>query len=140
MTTYVDAAGAVKEWINSLSATLVGAGHPMQLGASLKMLTGAQNTPYGYVLEISTGLWGGHENPSMSARISVQVFGPTKQAASDAAVAYAQELMPLLQGQRAYLPEHGVWLAGADNIDGPTWFPGANEEPRYVVDCDYLFT
>lgn len=138
MTTYVDAVGAVREWINGQTATLVGAGHPLQLGASLNLREGGGVTVYGYLLEITGFLWAGHETPSMGARLSLQIYGPTKQAASDGAVAYADALMPLLQGQRVFLTAAGVWLVGAADIEGPQWLPAGND-PRYVVDASYLF-
>lgn len=137
MSTYVDAGGAIKEWVNSLSE-LVGSGHPMPLGASLTQRSGAASVAYAYLVELPATVWGGTEHPSMLARVSAQVYGPTKEAASDAAVAYAEAVMTLMQGRRVTLPTSGVTLAGADNIDGPQWFPDG-EEPRYIVDADFLF-
>jgi hypothetical protein len=136
MSTFVDAGGAVKEWVNSLR-DLVGAGNPLPLGASLKQREGAASVAYAYLVELPAGLWGGAEHPSMSARVQAQVYGPTKEAASTAAVAYAEAVMTLMQGVRAVLPSSGVVLAGADNIDGPQWFPDG-DEPRYIVDADFL--
>jgi hypothetical protein len=138
VSTYVDAGGAVKEWINSLTARLVGAGNPLPLGASLNQREGAASVPYAFLVELPAGLWGGAEHPSMQARISAQVYGPTKKSASDAAMAYAEELMTLVQGARVTLPESGATLAGADNVEGPQWFPDG-EEPRYIVEADFLF-
>lgn len=137
MSTYVDAGGAVKEWINSL-ATLVGPGNPLPLGASLKQREGAASSAYAFLLELPASLWGGEEHPSMRARVSAQLYGPTRQSASDAAMAYAEALMTLMQGARVTLAESGVTLAGADAVDGPQWFPDG-EEPRYIVDADFLF-
>lgn len=137
MSTYLDAGGAAKEWINSLTTTLVGPGNPMPLGASLKHRDGALPSAYGYVVELPASLWGGAEHPSMSARIELQIYGPTKESASDAARAYCEELVRLVTGQRVTLPS-GITIVGADNVEGPQWFPD-NDEPRYIVDADLLF-
>lgn len=137
MTTYLDGAGAVRDWVNSLTATLVGEGRPLQLGASLKLRDGAATVPYGFLLELPGGLWGGAEHPSMSANLSMQCYGPTKQSACDAAVAYAEALVPLLNGQRVELAS-GATIVGVADITGPTWEPDGND-PRYIVDATYLF-
>lgn len=137
MSTYLDAAGAVRDWINSLTTNLVGEGNPLALGASLKQHSGAATVCYGFLLELSSGQWGGSEHPSMSALMSLQVYGPTRQAACDAAVAYAEALEPLHQGFRASTPG-GTAIAGVSGIDGPSWQPDG-DSPRYVVDATFLF-
>jgi hypothetical protein len=134
--TYLDAAGAVRDWVNA-QAALVGVGNPLQLGASLKQREGAASACYGLIVELPAYLWGGAEQPSHGQRISMQIYGPTKEAAALAAVAYGNALMPLLQGVRSVTPQ-GVLIVGVDNVDGPTWIPDG-DEPRYVVDCDFLF-
>jgi hypothetical protein len=73
----------------------------------------------------------------MRAVISAQVYGPTRQSASDAAVAYCEALEPLHQGFRANTPS-GVEIVGVESIDGPSWQPDG-EDPRYVVDATFLF-
>jgi hypothetical protein len=136
VTTYVDAGGAVKEWVNSY-AGIAGQSRALPLGASLKQREGAANSAYAFLVELTASTWGGHEQPSMQARIQAQIYGPTKEAASTAAVAYAEAVMTLVQGVRFYLPVSSVTLVGADNIDGPQWFPDV-DEPRYIVDADFL--
>jgi hypothetical protein len=137
VTTYVDAGGAVKEWVNTYPG-LAGAGAPIPMGASLKQRDGAASVPYVYLLELPASLWAGAETPSMRARVSAQVYGPTKESASDAAKAYAEALLTLVLGTRTILPGVGATLVGADNVDGPQWFPDG-EEPRYIIDADFLF-
>jgi hypothetical protein len=137
MSTYLDAGGAVKQWVNGLTATLVGAGNPLQLGVSLKQRDGAATVPYGYLVEMPAQLWGGAEHPSMAASIQLQVYGPTKESASDAALAYCEALIPLVTGARVNLPS-GVSILAVDNVQGPQWFPDG-DEPRYIVDCDFYF-
>lgn len=138
MTTYLDAAGAVRDWVNSLTGSLVGQGNPLPLGASLKQREGAASVAYGFLFELpGTGQWGGAEHPSMSALLSMQIYGPTRQAASEAAVAYCEALEPLHQGFRAYSPS-GVEIVGVASIDGPSWQPDG-DEPRYIVDAMFLF-
>jgi hypothetical protein len=138
VTTSVDGGGAVRAWVNSLTSTLVGEGHPLQLGAALKIREGAATVPYGFLVELTGYLWGGHESPDFAQRISMQVYGPTRESAADGARAYHEELIPLLLGTRAVLPGLGISIVGVDNIDGPQWFPDG-DEPRYVVDADFLF-
>ena len=137
MSTYLDAAGAVKEWINSVTG-LAGAGGALGIGAVLKNREGAATVPYVFLVELPASLWGGAEHPSMRARLSHQIYGPTRESAAAGATALAEALTILSQGSRVTLPTAGVTLAGADTVDGPQWFPDG-EEPRYVLDADYLF-
>lgn len=141
MSTYVDAAATVYAWVNGLTGTLVGAGRPLQLGASYKVHSGVATVAYGVIVELPGFLWGGAEHPSMGARVSMQIYGPTKEAASVAATAYAEALLPLLQGVRATVTLASgqvVTIAGVGSVDGPQWIPDG-DEPRYVVDADFLF-
>lgn len=138
MSTFLDAAAAVSEWANGLTATLTGAGRPMPLGLVMKRQSGAADTPYGLIVELPSAVWGGAENGSMRASISVQIYGPTKKSACDAAVAYAEEVETLTHGARIVLPSTGATIVGADGIDGPQWLPDG-DEPRYVVDADFYF-
>jgi hypothetical protein len=141
VTTYVDAVAAVHEWVNAQTTTLVGVGNPLQLGATYKVRDGAALATYAVPFELPASLWGGHENPSMAAPVSMQIYGPTKESAAQAAKAYAEALMPLLQGVRATVTlstGEVVTIAGVDGISGPQWVPDGNE-PRYVVEAGFLF-
>lgn len=137
MATYVDGGGAVRDWINGLTGTLVGAGKPLWLGAVLKYRGGGADKCYGLVVELPGYLWAGAEAPSFGQRISLQVFGPTKEAAALAALAYGDALIPLVTGVPVMLTS-GVTILAADNVDGPTWVPDG-DEPRYVIDADFAF-
>lgn len=128
--TYVDAAGAVRAWINSRTATLVGAGHPLQKGAVLKHLDGALSACYAYLEEGLSFPDGAAENPDMFASIGAQVYGGTREAATAAAVALAEELVTELAGRQASVP--GATLFVADNITGPSWAPDG-DVPRLLV-------
>lgn len=136
--TYVDGAAAVHAWVNSQTATLVGPGRPLWLGASFKRHTGAPDKCYGLIVELSAFPWAGHENPDMGQRISMQVYGPTKEAASIAAVAYANAVLALMTGPGVALAS-GVILRTADEIQGPQWLPDG-DEPRYIVDADFYLS
>lgn len=137
MATYVDGGGAVRDWINTQTATLVGAGRPLWLGATLKYRGGAADRCYGLIVELPGFLWAGSETPSFGQRISLQVFGPTKEATWIAAGAYGDALIPLLTGHPVNLAS-GVTILAVDNIDGPSWVPNG-EDPRYVIDADFQF-
>lgn len=139
MTTFIDGLAAVKLWVNSQTATLVGPGNPLPLGAVLKQggVQGAADSTYGFIFELPASTWGGAENASMRSRISMQIYGPTKESACDGAIAYADAVQSLINGARVTL-SGGVTLLGADDLVGPSWLPDG-DEPRYVVDADYLF-
>jgi hypothetical protein len=74
----------------------------------------------------------------MTGRISLQIYGPTRKSAVDGATAYCEELMALLAGQRVVLGSGATIVGVGDTIDGPTWLPDG-DEPRYIVDADFLF-
>lgn len=136
MSTYLDAAAALKEWVNDVSG-LAGTGGPLPLGASLNRRDGGANVAYGYVVELPSSTWAGAENPSMLGRLSLQIYGPTREAASVGATAYCEALLSLQLGNRVTLPS-GITIVGCDSIDGPSWLPDG-DEPRYVVDAELLF-
>lgn len=143
MTTYVDGAGVIEAWVNSLTSTLVGEGRPLQLGVSFRRHEGAARVPYGYLIDLTGTTWGGAENPDFSCRLSLQVYGPTRASASGGAVAYAEALVPLTLCVPVLVPSAGpagqsVKIAWSANIDGPQWLPDI-DEPRYVVDADFGF-
>lgn len=127
--TYVDAVGAVKAWINSRTATLVGAGKPLQKGAHTKHIRGALSACYAY-LEEGVSAQVGAENPDMLAAVSAQVYGGTREAATTAAVALAEELTAELAGRRASVP--GAELLVGDDVTGPLWAPDG-DMPRLLV-------
>src|SRR3954464_1686743 len=97
---YVDAVGAMKEWINSRTTTLVGVGHPLQMGAHLKHLTGAASASYAYLTLLpGTYLPIGAESPVVISRLSAQIYGPSLEAVTFASVALADEVCEQLKGQ-----------------------------------------
>jgi hypothetical protein len=133
-TTYVDAEGLVADWVNR-SANLVGDGRPLAKGAHLAArLTGALSACYALLDQVGGGTAGGAENPDQRARISVQIYGPTKAAAAAAAAAYADQLAGFT---RPWTNANGTILSVDDtSIAGPTWVPDV-DEPRYLVDADF---
>lgn len=133
-TTFADAEAAMKAWVNAQTATLVGAGNPLPKGAVLERLRGAADVCY-VLLGIAGGGTGmGAESPDMRARISGQIYGPSKGKAGAAAAAYADALLWGLNG-RPYLVPGVATILVVDDIQGPLWIPDAGE-PRYLVDCD----
>lgn len=135
--TYVDAVGAVMEWVNSRTATLVGVGNPLQKGAYAKQLTGAADACYAYLSALPASQTGGAENPDMLARISAQVYGPSVLAVANAAAALADELGSGLEGRWADVT--GARLYVGDDISGPSDQPDF-DLPRQVVDFSVVVT
>jgi hypothetical protein len=133
--TYTDAVGAVKAWIDSRTATLTGVGNPLQKGAATKVLT----TPacFAYLEETTAFQGGGAESPDTYAGIGAQVYGPTRESATLAATALAEELTAfMLAGRPATVTLNDGSLAQlltADDITGPSWFPDENDTPRLLV-------
>lgn len=133
--TYADALGAMRAWINSRTATLVGLGNPLQLGAHLKYLEGGQPATYAFLEEqLSARAEDSPENPDMLALLSAQVYGGTREAATAGAVALAEELSTQLQGgpQTVTTGAGDVLVMYADDIQGPSWFPDGNL-PRMLL-------
>jgi hypothetical protein len=129
--TYVDALGAMRAWINSRTATLVGEGMPLQGGAHLKYLQGSTPITYAYLEELtSVRSADSPESPDMMAMLSAQVFGGTREAATTAAVALAEEISTQLCGCQAAVP--GAVIFVSDDITGPSWFPDGGL-PRLLV-------
>lgn len=134
--TFADAEGAVFQWVNTLTTTLVGPGNPLPKGATLDQLRGAAPDCYAWISQVGGGTWFGAENPDQRARISAQVYGPTKQSALLAAAAYAEALVGL-NGRPVAVTGARILLVDSDTISGPLWLPDT-DLPRYVVDADFF--
>lgn len=136
--TYVDAEGVVKNWVNAQTFDLVGEGHPLPKGALLNRLQGAAPAAYVALSLVGGTPDMGAEDPDHRARISGSVYGRTKEAASTAAVAYANKVAGLALTGSPLVTVQGalVRLLTADSIVGPLWLPDL-DEPRYVVDADF---
>jgi hypothetical protein len=131
--TYVDAMGAMRAWMNSRTDTLVGPDKPLWLGAHLKVLGAGEPKAYAYLEEnFSTRSLDSGENPDMLASLSAQVYGNTREAATIAAVALAEELSTELEGRETPVPDAGAILYAVDDITGPSWTPDG-DRPRLVV-------
>ncbi len=127
--TYADAAGAMRAWINGRTE-LVGLSKPLASGAHLKRLDSPAQQTYAFLEETLT-FASTEENPDMVATLSAQVYGGTREAASTAALALAEELTTGLCGC-AVTTVPGVLLWVADDVQGPTWSPD-REVPRYLL-------
>jgi hypothetical protein len=127
--TYADAVGAVRAWING-RASLVGLGNPLQKGAHFKRLDGAANATYVLLSEAATYRSTGAESPDMMAVIDAQVYGGTREEATTAAVALAEELSTGLSAVPMAVP--GAVLQVADDFTGPLWAPD-NDLPRLTL-------
>lgn len=130
MSTYVDAVGALRAWINAQTAALVGAGNPLQKGAHLHHLVGARPAVYTLLEELpSRRSDDSPEDPDMIAVVSFQVYGDTREAATDGATALAEALAGLT-GMPAAAP--GAILWATDDLQGPYWSPDG-DTPRLIL-------
>jgi hypothetical protein len=134
---FVDAEGAIADWINRQTDDLVGVGHPLTKGAMLIRQRGAASVCYALITIVGGGTTGGAENPDQVARISAQIFGPSKEDAAAAAVAYANTVIARLNGSPYVLPTAVILGADPDSLSGPLWAPDF-DEPRYLVDIDFV--
>lgn len=132
MATFVDAEAALRDWVNA-QGTLVGQGNPLPKGAHLHELRGAANTCYALLSVVTGGVALGAEDPDHRARVSASIYGPTKEAATAAAVAYANALTGLT-GPVA-MTGASCLLIDSDSITGPLWSPD-RVGPRLLVDAD----
>lgn len=137
---FVDAEGIVRDWVNSLTGTLVGPGKPLELGAWLNH----PRSPYrGAYLYLTAGRADDDFMTGAASRNPVygQVYGVTRKQAADAAVAYANTLRQLYianQSMPTVLAPRAV-CAGVDFISGPLYSPDRDEE-RFLVDATFFLT
>lgn len=131
--TFVDAVGVMASWINSRTGALTGPGNPLWLGAHLKRLGGGEPATYAFLEEqLSTVTPDSPENPDMAATLTAQVYGGSREAATIAAVALAEEWSTQLEGREVLVADKGAIMYAADNIQGPTWLPDG-VTPRLLV-------
>lgn len=134
--TFVDAERAIADWVNSLTGSLVGLGQPLAKGAHLNAMRGAASSCYALLTLLPASVALGVENPDMRARVSASIYGPTKEAATAAALAYADALLTL-DGRRQPMGDAADCLVvDPDSISGPLWTPD-QAGPRLVVDADF---
>lgn len=142
-TSYVDAVGALREWLNGRTTTLVGPGNPLQKGVHLRHLTGAGSACYGFMTLLpGTYLPLGAESPVIISRISIQVYGPSLEAVTAGSVALADELCEGLKGapQTVTLPNGThVKIHVTDDLTGPSDFPD-NDYPRHIIDFNVVMS
>lgn len=132
---FLDIEGAHREWINSMTTTLIGRGHPLALGAHLRRLRSPAAGCYALISTAGGGDEWTAESTTGWARISASIYSATsKQNAAYAAAAYANvlRLIPIL---RPVLADLHVQLVAVDNITGPLYAPDGDEQ-RYLVDAE----
>lgn len=130
---FTDAEAALRDWVNA-QPTLVGEGKPLAKGAHLHELRGAATVCYALLSVVGSGTALGAEDPDHRARVSASVYGPTKEAATAAAVAYANALLSL-DGSPVAMTGATCLVVDPGSISGPLWAPdGAG--PRLIVDAD----
>lgn len=136
---FVDVEAVLRAWLNSRSA-LVGPGNPLPLGCHLNRLRSPDRGAYA-LLERLGGFDDPGEAPIDHARVSIQVYASTKQAAAVAATAVANELRTYLDGTPRAVTVDGAtrYLRGVESITGPSNYPDGDED-RYVVDALILVT
>lgn len=125
------------DWLNSLTATLVGETRPVTLGFYLDHIRSPYRGCYGLISRVAGNDGYGAEVPADMARISVSVFSLTKKSANVGAVAYANILRTVSTVQPVV---SGVRIRLADNLSGPLWVPNLfKNQPQYLVDADLYF-
>jgi hypothetical protein len=150
--TVVDAEGALRAWINSLTTTLVGDGKPLALGLWLgdgpretTRLRSPYRGAYGVLARVGGGPRMTDESPWDWPRISTSVYGVTRLQAHTAAIAYANTLATLDGAPVAvtWTPpdalERVATLLVCQDITGPLWAPDG-DEARYLVDAVIVAT
>ncbi|MFD6565391.1 hypothetical protein [Micromonospora profundi] len=137
MGAFVDAERAAADWINSLTGSLVGVGNPLAKGAFLHEMRGAASACYALLSVIGGSPTISPENPDHRARISASIYGTTKEAATTAALAYANALLTL-DGRPQPMTGAVCLVVDPDSISGPLWSPDRGG-PRLIVDADFYF-
>lgn len=148
----IDAEGALRAWINSLTTTLVGTGKPLALGMWLgdgpretSRPRGPYRGAYGVLARVGGGPRMTDESPWDWPRISASIYGVTRLQAHTAAVAYANTLAGLdgAPVAVAWTPSDQVGrvatLLVCQDLTGPLWAPDG-DEPRYLVDAVIVAT
>lgn len=133
----LDVESIVKDWINTTD--IVGPSRPLNAGAHLKRIR--HQGCYAYVIAVGTPIDLVQETPIGKARISVTVYGMTKEVAAKGAIAYGSLLERIALGHSVKMGDH-VCLT-VDNIIGPTPVDDqltTREEHRYLVDADFWIT
>jgi hypothetical protein len=135
-TTFVDAVGAARTWINSRTTRLVGVGNPLSKGAYLRDHEGTPDRCYAVLTLLpSTTAAGAAEGGQMFARIEAQIYGPTIDAITKASIGLADEIVTYLAGQWTTVGSGAssvqIWVG--DDVTGPYDLPDGNL-PRHIVD------
>lgn len=134
MSTYVDAVGVIAAWINDQTTGLVGAGNPLQKGATFKHLGGAASAVYALLEELPARQSdSGAEDPDMLAVVSFQVYGASREAATKGAVALAEAITGL-RGMPAVVGTAKIWAS--DDVQGPYWAPDGDAS-RLIVQATF---
>lgn len=129
-TTFVDVEGAVRNWVNRQTLTLVGPGLPLPLGAHLKRLRSPFRGSYALLSRVGGGPDPASDVNVDGARVSAAVYGVTRRAAAQAAAAYGNLLTSVL----APVQVDGGTLYAVTDVTGPLYLLDVDEE-RYVVDA-----
>lgn len=148
----VDAEGALTAYVNSLTTTLVGAGHPLTLGAWLgdgprqtERPRGKYAGAYAVLSRVGGGPNATDQMPWDYPRVSASIYGLTRLQAATAAIAYANTLLALdgTPVTVTWTPQdqavRQAVLLVVDQVTGPTEIRGGSE-PQYLVDAVIVCT
>jgi hypothetical protein len=137
----VPAEQAVRAWINGLP-NLVGDGNPLSRGAYTLSQRSPGDGAYGIVARnpegVPTGLVAEDSDVTV-ARIQVQVFAGTTEAAEDAAGALRDEI-DRLNGRPEKCGDQPYLVLVTDTRNGPFYVPGSHEEFCFQVGADFVLT
>lgn len=133
----VDAEGVLRDWLNTLTSTLVGVGRPLTGGVFLDQPTRSPGKGTWAVITRIGGTDAWNEAQADNARITCSIFSISKLAALNGARAYANTIRGLAAAPQLV---DGVRIMTVDNVAGPTWIPNpAKALPQYLVDADVYF-
>jgi len=134
----LDVEGIVCDWLNTRT-DIVGPTKPLNAGAHLKRIR--HQGCYAYIIATGTPADLVQEVPTGKARISVTIYGMTKEVAARGAVAYGTILERIALGVTEKMGDYKC--VAIDNITGPTPVDDqltTREEHRYLVDADFWIT
>lgn len=115
---------AVREWVNSKTATLTGKGHPLSQGAYLRELRSPADGPYAVVRRAGGAGDVTAESDGLlsTAVIQFSVYSAAEDVAEDAATALFDHV-ELLTGCPEPCGDTGVSVLVADKTTGPVLVP-----------------
>ena len=137
----IAAEAAIRAWVNDPARGLAGNGNPLAHGAFLREQRSPSDGSYAVVARNPEGVGGvvAEDGAVAVARVQVQVFAGTEQAAEQAAAALRTGFESLT-GCPERCGDTGVLVLVADNHNGPFFVAGTSEQFCFQVGADFVLT